>query len=238
MADDETIDSPTCHASGDPELLHAREAQRLRSGARRIFTCSPDPLDTVRGTSHLIKSLFHSGSTPLHTNRRLSKQVLYIHQGHLTENTQLPKMDDFASDTDSDYTSYWRDWWNFQDTSSVHTGLYTKRLACPRLAGLHDKFFLGPPPPSSQPNDEDTDMPTYYSQSENTEVADYVQEFISSRGNEYFCEIDEDYLTDRFNLTGLNTEVQHYHPSRRMHATSTASSMLDMSSRREDLPRW
>jgi hypothetical protein len=37
----------------------------------------------------------------------------------------------------------------------------------------------------------------------------YLQ-FISSRGNEYFCEIDEDYLTDRFNLTGLNTEVQYY----------------------------
>ncbi|KAL9621590.1 MAG: hypothetical protein Q9160_003982 [Pyrenula sp. 1 TL-2023] len=34
--------------------------------------------------------------------------------------------------------------------------------------------------------------------------------FISSRGNEYFCEIDEDYLNDRFNLTGLNTEVQNY----------------------------
>ncbi|KAL1984805.1 hypothetical protein VTN96DRAFT_8649 [Rasamsonia emersonii] len=53
-------------------------------------------------------------------------------------------MEDFNSETDSDYTSYWRDW------------------------------------------------------------------FISSRGNEYFCEIDEDYLTDRFNLTGLNTEVQYY----------------------------
>jgi casein kinase II subunit beta len=36
------------------------------------------------------------------------------------------------------------------------------------------------------------------------------KQFISSRGNEYFCEIDEDYLTDRFNLTGLNTEVQYY----------------------------
>src|ERR1700712_5379872 len=35
-------------------------------------------------------------------------------------------------------------------------------------------------------------------------------QFISARGNEYFCEIDEDYLTDRFNLTGLNTEVQYY----------------------------
>ncbi|KAJ6151145.1 hypothetical protein N7470_007739 [Penicillium chermesinum] len=53
-------------------------------------------------------------------------------------------MEDFNSETDSDYTSYWRDW------------------------------------------------------------------FVSSRGNEYFCEIDEDYLTDRFNLTGLNTEVPYY----------------------------
>merc|ERR1711981_927362 len=56
----------------------------------------------------------------------------------------LSMMDDFNTETDSDYTSYWRDW------------------------------------------------------------------FISSRGNEYFCEIDEDYLMDRFNLTGLNTEVQYY----------------------------
>jgi len=38
----------------------------------------------------------------------------------------------------------------------------------------------------------------------------YVLQFISARGNEYFCEIDEEYLTDRFNLTGLNTEVQYY----------------------------
>ncbi|KAL8760462.1 MAG: hypothetical protein Q9184_003360 [Pyrenodesmia sp. 2 TL-2023] len=38
----------------------------------------------------------------------------------------------------------------------------------------------------------------------------FSQYFISSRGNEYFCEIDEDYLTDRFNLTGLNSDVQYY----------------------------
>lgn len=53
-------------------------------------------------------------------------------------------MDDYNSETDSDYTSYWRDW------------------------------------------------------------------FISTRGHEYFCEIDEEYLTDRFNLTGLQQEVQYY----------------------------
>ena len=37
-----------------------------------------------------------------------------------------------------------------------------------------------------------------------------ASQFTSARGNEYFCEIDEEYLTDRFNLTGLNTEVQYY----------------------------
>lgn len=44
----------------------------------------------------------------------------------------------------------------------------------------------------------------------NWQPTDFGIQFISSRGNEYFCEIDEDYLTDRFNLTGLNTEVQYY----------------------------
>jgi casein kinase II subunit beta len=71
-------------------------------------------------------------------------------------------MDDYVSESDSDYTSYWRDW-----VSRV------------------------PPTPA---------FTVYW----------YGIQFISSRGNEYFCEIDEDYLTDRFNLTGLNTEVQYY----------------------------
>lgn len=38
----------------------------------------------------------------------------------------------------------------------------------------------------------------------------WVSWFLSSKGNEYFCEVDEDYILDRFNLTGLNAEVQHY----------------------------
>ncbi|KAI9831077.1 MAG: casein kinase 2 regulatory subunit [Phylliscum demangeonii] len=66
-------------------------------------------------------------------------------------------MDDFASETDSDYTSYWRDW------------------------------------------------------------------FISSRGNEYFCEIDEEYLTDRFNLTGLTLEVRYY-----QHALDLVTDVFDL----------
>jgi len=53
-------------------------------------------------------------------------------------------------------------------------------------------------------------MEDYVSESDSDYTSYWRDWFISSRGNEYFCEIDEDYLTDRFNLTGLNTEVQYY----------------------------
>ena len=43
-----------------------------------------------------------------------------------------------------------------------------------------------------------------------SDVAQWISWFLSSKGNEYFCEVEEDYILDRFNLTGLNTEVQHY----------------------------
>ena len=33
---------------------------------------------------------------------------------------------------------------------------------------------------------------------------------MSSKGNEYFCEVEEDFILDRFNLTGLNNEVANY----------------------------
>lgn len=38
----------------------------------------------------------------------------------------------------------------------------------------------------------------------------WISWFLTTKGNEYFCEVDEEYILDRFNLTGLNGEVHHY----------------------------
>jgi hypothetical protein len=153
-------------------------------------------------------------------------------------------MDDFVSESESDYTSYWRDWVSSQSIPvtpscrrqshivlfflfgcDLSLGWAGHKLRKHRTALRESKLptlhgFVYPlrsccRNPSS-PFAFDglicffTTMPPDKKARISGLTRFYLGQFISSRGNEYFCEIDEEYLTDRFNLTGLNTEVQYY----------------------------
>ncbi|RYG98703.1 hypothetical protein EON65_51120 [archaeon] len=46
--------------------------------------------------------------------------------------------------------------------------------------------------------------------SEEDEESSWISWFINIRGNDFFCEVEESFIQDDFNLTGLSSQVPYY----------------------------